>query len=95
MARRPNTRKMADSSMNALPIAHVDRNADSVNTVELTVGFMREHGIANFMLVSELFVAAHSELMITLKWDRKTNHGWVTSVEAAAIRSHMFSNLSK
>lgn len=86
---RANTRKIADSAMQALPIVHKDRAADSVNTVAITIGFMREKGIADFMRVSELFVSAHSELRITLKWDRASNHGWVTQEEATAIRAHM------
>lgn len=61
--------------------------ADSHQTLAITAHFIRE-GHA-FLTVGPAFMAAHEALGIQLKWDRASNHGWVTKAEAEAIIAKM------
>ena len=72
-------------------IIEAARNADSVETMDITREFMAM-GVP-FLTVGPLFMAAHEDLDIQLKWDRASNRGWVTAAEAAAIRERMAANV--
>ncbi len=75
----------------ALPIIHEARTGNTVETMDITAGFVAEG--KPFMAVSAAFMAAQDALSISLKWDRASNRGWVTTAEAAAIRKHMAANV--
>jgi hypothetical protein len=84
---------MARKDQNQLPILFQAAPADAVYTLNITAGFVKAG--FNFMEVGPAFMAAHEGLGINLKFDKATNHGWVTADEAARIREAVTATLTK
>lgn len=74
-------------------IIHETAPADAVHTLNITAGFVREG--FKVLEVGPAFLNAHESLEIYVKWDKASNHGWVTPAEAEAIRAHMTATLTK
>lgn len=84
---------MASTGYKTGRIVHQTREADSVETLSITAAFVRAGH--PFLEVGPAFMAAHEALEIYVKWDKASNHGWVTPEEAEAIRTHMTATLTK
>jgi hypothetical protein len=77
MPRTPKSKKIIEAAW----------TANSYQTLAITAAFVRAG--RPLLEVGPAFMEAHEALGIQLKWDRPSNHGWVTTEEAKAIIAYM------
>lgn len=73
-------------------IVHQTAPADAVYTLNITAGFVKAG--FSFMKIGPAFMRAHESLEIYVKWDKASNHGWVTPEESEQIKAHMTATLT-